>query len=435
LCICQKGFTGRTCDIDLRLTFGKTSNPPRLYAKNKLIEPFSKSIDLDETHQQHFSSSTQLFSSSKMPKHPCLNEKCKNNGTCIMAFSHAKNKFSFICKCPPGYYGEFCELRENACVPNPCIAPTTECIPLGYQKYECVCGNGLDCLQTSTSTKPNVKLPDTATKTTTKKQPKPLVESRMFNNAEESSRKINKPKIYNNDNNINPCNDDPNLCLKYPYGNESFICVKSFISQDYTLCLPTRSMNCKESNPCLNGGVCLENSDNNEENRPLWKCICPKGFTGSLCETEICSQVHRLFSNHTMCQADSVNLESSDGVSKEDMELILDVHNTLRRQVAPLASNMQKMYWDVRLQHLAQKRSQLCSVDNTGILLRQQPGYGIVIGENLAAGYEKWSHVLSSWMSEKKNFIYKSTSPSDNSQAGHYTQVFIFVLLKFCKVY
>ena len=56
--------------------------------------------------------------------------------------------------------------------------------------------------------------------------------------------------------------------------------------------------------------------------------------------------------------------------------------------------------------------------------MRQQPGYGVVIGENLAAGYEKWSHVLTSWMGEKKNFIYKSSSSSDNLQSGHYTQVF-----------
>lgn len=48
---------------------------------------------------------------------------------------------------------------------------------------------------------------------------------------------------------------------------------------------------------------------------------------------------------------------------------------------------------------------------------------GIVIGENLAAGYDKWAHVLTSWTSESKNFIFKSTSSSDNLQAGHYTQM------------
>jgi hypothetical protein len=66
-----------------------------------------------------------------------------------------------------------------------------------------------------------------------------------------------------------------------------------------------------------------------------------------------------------------------------------------------------------------------------------------VIGENLAAGYEKWPHVLTSWASERKNFVFKSKSsqlyqnqqeslpPSpnvnstdaENLQAGHYTQM------------
>ena len=91
------------------------------------------------------------------------------------------------------------------------------------------------------------------------------------------------------------------------------------------------------------------------------------------------------------------------------------------------------MYWDVRLQQSAQKRAQLCSVDNVNILSRQQPGYGVVIGENLAAGYEKWSHVLTSWASEKKNFVFKPKSSQqqtqqpdselENLQAGHYTQM------------
>jgi hypothetical protein len=61
-----------------------------------------------------------------------------------------------------------------------------------------------------------------------------------------------------------------------------------------------------------------------------------------------------------------------------------------------------------------------------------------VIGENLAAGYEKWSHVLSSWASETKNFVYRpkssqlnhpehdgaaNSTDTDNLQAGHYTQM------------
>ena len=149
------------------------------------------------------------------------------------------------------------------------------------------------------------------------------------------------------------------------------MCIKSYLTQDYTVCLPTKAVSCKDKNPCLNGGLCIENSLGGA----AWTCECSKEYTGRLCETELCSSVHRLFSNHTMCLPDSMNLIAG-GINSADVELIIDMHNTLRRQVAPFASNMQKMYWDIRLQHLAQKRAQLCSVENTGILMRQQPGYG-----------------------------------------------------------
>ena len=144
----------------------------------------------------------------------------------------------------------------------------------------------------------------------------------------------------------NPCERDLDLCRKKPSGNASFICVKSFITQDYTLCLPTKSMSCKNSNPCLNGGICVE-----EESSPPslsssmglpWRCICSREFSGRLCESETCSSVFQLFQNHTMCAADSKHFLGGE-VNSSDIELIVDFHNAIRRQVAPIASNMQKV--------------------------------------------------------------------------------------------
>jgi hypothetical protein len=154
---------------------------------------------------------------------------------------------------------------------------------------------------------------------------------------------IVRPKQHDNS---NPCNSDIDLCRKHPNGNHSFICVKSFITQDYTLCLPTKSMSCKESNPCLNGGVCVEEENmigDDKFTKPPWKCICSVEYTGRLCETEICSPIHRLFTNHTMCMPNSNKFDSGE-VGSSDIELILDMHNTLRRQVAPIAANMQKVF-------------------------------------------------------------------------------------------
>lgn len=167
----------------------------------------------------------------------------------------------------------------------------------------------------------------------------------------------------NSDTTPNPCTSDMDLCRKQPHGNASFICVKSFITQDYTLCLPTKSMSCKESNPCLNGGICVDDDNENDNTdpststsssssiaggnnsnrrRPPWRCICSVEYTGRLCETEICSPIHKLFNNHTMCMPNSDKFVNG-GLSSNDIDLILDMHNTLRRQVAPIAANMQKV--------------------------------------------------------------------------------------------
>jgi len=364
---------------------------------------------------KHLASTTPAASSR--PKNPCLTEKCQNNGTCVMSFSHAKNRFSFICKCIEGFYGVLCENAENACEPNPCREPFKQCISSGYKKYECVCAHGSDC-ETKLTTPASTHFIANSTRSSSVEIQK-LTYVSMFSTSRplakvkhttqtvaivpttsrfrypisgvlspEKEEDVNsdlknvfskkkmihflRKKLKQQANNV--CNKDDDLCLNYPYGNDSFICIKSYLTQEYSVCLPTNSVSCKDKNPCLNGGICTDNLNANLDEQK-WKCECSKEYTGKLCETELCSSVHRLFSNHTMCLPDSMFLVTG-GMENQDIDLIIDMHNTLRRQVAPLASNMQKMYWDIRLQHLAQKRAQLCSVENTGILMRQQPGYG-----------------------------------------------------------
>ena len=222
-----------------------------------------------------------------------------------------------------GFHGEFCEKKANPCEPNPCETPNSVCIIQPDFNYKCTCNE--NC----------------------------AVKKRLDKDTSDY---------------FNPC-DDLDICRKQPQGNTSFLCTKSYLTQDYTNCLPTRSVNCLNSNPCLNGGVCMADKINE------WKCECNLGFMGNLCETEICAPVHRLFINHTMCLPDSPSL-TNFGIDNQETQFILDIHNSLRQEVNPTSSNMQKMYWDIRLQQFAQKRAQLCSVDNYGILMRQQPGYG-----------------------------------------------------------
>ena len=117
-------------------------------------------------------------------------------------------------------------------------------------------------------------------------------------------------------------------------------------------------------NPCLNDGV--------QTNQ---KCMCKQNFTGELCESRLCLEEHSQIANHTMCLPDSPRLVSG-GVNESTKVLITNTHNEIRRNVSPQAANMQTMYWDAKLQLLAQKRAQLCSVDKINILARQEPTYG-----------------------------------------------------------
>lgn len=324
LCICPQGYSGRYCEI--------STMAPIISQNFPIAQKLTSHIEPNITIEKVPAMSIPI-------KNPCEDGqiKCQNNGTCLMSFSHAYNKFGYVCVCKQGYSGHLCEIEPKISRLNiEQLVSTTQKAPV---------------LSTEADVKPK--------------------------------------KNYDF---VNPCKQDPDICRKNPLGNDSYTCVKSFLTQDYTLCLNTANINCKDSNPCLNGGYCvhLENGD-----EPSWKCECSAEFTGRLCESEICSGIHKLFKNHTMCIPNSPNF-SSGGITSSDIDLIIEMHNNVRSQVEPTSSNMQKvkilfikifrliykkinskqMYWDVRLQHLAQKRAQLCSVENTGILTRQQPGYG-----------------------------------------------------------
>lgn len=308
---------------------------------------------------------------------PCGSVKCLNNGTCVLSFSHARNKFSFICKCPVGYSGSLCEIKNDPCESNPCRQPGAICRSIDTYSYKCMC-NQFEC---------------------------PPMFPKFGNLIALNTTQIKK----------DICKSDSEICKKYPHGNESFICIRHSPFQE-AQCINTELVNCKSNNPCLNDGKCLTNYGNHN-----WKCLCSDKYTGRLCETELCSKVYRSMINHTMCLPNSANFISGE-VNYTNINLILKTHNEARRNVFPLASNMQKMYWDNELQHLAQKRAQMCTVDSQRTLFKKEPAFGMIIGENIAAGLDNWNEALSSWTNESKYFSYNKTF-SANLKAGHYTQV------------
>lgn len=288
-------------------------------------------------------------------KNLCLSEKCHHNGTCVMSITPSAdnpetNDYMFVCRCPEAYFGPLCEYKRDivqldastTSTFQTTITSTTLSTTTTSTTTTTVSTTTTSTTTTSTTTTTTTPSTTTSTKETAKPQVARIINPSRSSEATEQS--INTNSIFLD----NPCEVDPDLCRKQPSGNDSYICVKSFITQDYTLCLPTKSLDCGTANPCLNNGICIEEdrpSSGGNASWRSWRCICGQKFTGNLCETEICSSVFQLFDNHTMCTDDSDRFNGGD-VTASDIELIVDFHNAIRRQVAPIAANMQKVRLD-----------------------------------------------------------------------------------------
>lgn len=111
MCLCPPGYSGRLCENRVpaaaRHRGEAESGNEHIY---RLVSSDGH-INADTTSSSNSNSlqHQRLQSAILPPKNPCLTQRCKNNGTCVMSFSHAKNRFSFVCKCAPGFYGPLCD--------------------------------------------------------------------------------------------------------------------------------------------------------------------------------------------------------------------------------------------------------------------------------------------------------------------------------------
>lgn len=107
-------------------------------------------------HQVCYHKTFQLLNVSYIAPTPCQPNPCQNGGSCA-----AQGTTSFLCQCPPGFYGYCCENRMttttpyNPCAQSPCRNGGT-CIPQGTTFYcQCPTGfNGYCCENRITTTTP-----------------------------------------------------------------------------------------------------------------------------------------------------------------------------------------------------------------------------------------------------------------------------------------
>nr|XP_006820741.1 PREDICTED: cysteine-rich secretory protein 2-like [Saccoglossus kowalevskii] len=106
--------------------------------------------------------------------------------------------------------------------------------------------------------------------------------------------------------------------------------------------------------------------------------------------------------------------------SDDEIQMIVDRHNELRRQVEPPASNMQTMMWHEELANMAQTWAERCVWEH-GQPEVSNPPYSI-IGQNMKKGTGlNAMTALDQWFAEKE--FYNFDNITCTKECGHYTQV------------
>lgn len=184
----------------------------------------------------------------------CHPNPCKNGGTCIPTDS------SYDCDCVLGWTGPHCETRQY-CIPNPCKNGGT-CIPQ-ENGYKCNCLSnyeGNDC------EKANVCFPNPCKNGGLCKEMNGVATCECPVRFEGNFCEMDK---------CAKC-DSHARC-----DNGNCICMEGWVGDGQT-CTPEDKgppgrLSACHSNPCQNGGECVENGD-------AYQCLCKEGYTGENCE-------------------------------------------------------------------------------------------------------------------------------------------------------
>lgn len=142
-------------------------------------------------------------------------------------------------------------------------------------------------------------------------------------------------------------------------------------------------------------------------------------------QTSCDAKYREITPGHTACLPPSKDfVAENSGLKNGDKEIIVDIHNTVRREVSPAATNMMKMSWDDEIANTAQRWAENCNIKHDSNYKRYAFGR-FSVGQNLAWGSWAmgWTHAIKLWADEKKDYSYSSNNSPTGAAIGHYTQM------------
>ncbi|KTG32146.1 hypothetical protein cypCar_00022222 [Cyprinus carpio] len=238
-CQCPPGWEGPTCAKDLNGCHGQCQNGATC-----------KELVHGGYHCQCPPGFVGLH--CEVSRNKCASGPCQNGGHCHVILD------SFVCECPLNYAGMLCEVESlshpNPCEPNPCQNKAL-CYSLPGDFY-CACPEDYEG-KTCENRKDHCKT-----------TPCQVIDSCTITVASNSSdggvRHINS----------NVCGSRGH-CISQPGGNFTCTCELGFTG---TYC--HENVNDCVSNPCQNGGTCIDGISS-------FQCFCPDGWEGDLCNLNV----------------------------------------------------------------------------------------------------------------------------------------------------
>lgn len=233
-CLCPPQWTGRSCQIDLNSCHGQCQN--RGTCKNTA------------RGYQCICQPGFVGRHCELQRNYCFSSPCRNGGRCHALLD------GFVCACPQGFTGTTCEVQNDRCNPNPC-QNKAQCHSLSGDFY-CSCPDhyeGKTCSELKDHCKTNqCKVIDSCTVAV------------VTNDTQQQVWHISS----------NVCGPH-GRCISLPAGNFSCSCKPGFTG---TYC--HENINDCSSNPCRNGGTCIDGISS-------FECVCPGGWEGNLCDVDV----------------------------------------------------------------------------------------------------------------------------------------------------